>query len=273
MKKVIKALILSAGVFTLSCGSASHKNIPANTQGQPAEGALVLQSEPDKALFHATLSNDGAAVKQAIASGANVNSTNEAGDAALHLAAHADNLVVSKVLIAAGANVNLIGNGGHTPMTAAILSGKTSTLAFLLKSKAKVDLATPDNQLPICIAAGRGYAKAVDLLLKAKGNPNSKCGPFGRTPLMYAALGADVFAANGQHLDVAKRLIRAKANINARDGYRYECDEGLTAYMLAIAHQPEDSDSQSIADYLFSINRNLFDTRYDCGNIPKEMPK
>ena len=91
MKSQLIAIV--AAVVLVGCGKSSN----------PAA---------DRALLGAARDGNIGVVKQHIATGTDVNATDEAGSTPLHYAAHGGQKEVIELLIAKGADVNAIG-GGH----------------------------------------------------------------------------------------------------------------------------------------------------------------
>ncbi len=179
--------------------------------------------------------------------GADVNATTPLGIAALNLAVSNGNTAMTKLLLDSGANPNTAEPSGETVLMSAAALGDPGVVKALLEHGASVNARDPNfGQNALMFAAREGHAAAVELLLKAKAEvnvrtnvepapkfiaPNSVPGfgfgvgilrggvpadrgrrepqPGGMSPLLYAA-------RNG-HVDVAKLLLNAGAELNARE--------------------------------------------------------
>ena len=108
-------------------------------------------------LMNAAKNGDLDGSQRAIASGANVNATNETGVSALYIAAGLGHKEVTKLLIEKGANVNAKTGGGFTPLMQAALTGQVEIARMLLDAgadatvtdianKNAVDYAPPDRK-------------------------------------------------------------------------------------------------------------------------------
>jgi ankyrin repeat protein len=118
-------------------------------------GALLAAgcgpSSPRTSLTTAAQSGNYPAVRQHIASHADLNAKDSAGWTPLHLAAMKGDLAMVKLLAEAGADVNRAGPAGKTPVAAAREKGQTSVVQYL-EARAAAAPATTAEKTP----RGRG---------------------------------------------------------------------------------------------------------------------
>ena len=93
--------------------------------------------EADRALLDAAETENIAAVKQHLDTGADVNAKNDTGTTPLHTAAIFGRKEVVELLIAKGADVNAKTKYGETPLDWAILSNHSETTDLLRKHGGK----------------------------------------------------------------------------------------------------------------------------------------
>ena len=196
-------------------------------------------------LLEAAKRGDLPAVRMLVKQGANVNSTQGDGAAALHWAAHWDDSEMADLLLVAGAQVNAADDNGVTPLSLACLNGRAGMVGKLLDAGADPNAARVTGETPLMTAAHSGDLASVALLLAHGARTNAKEQLRGQTPLMLAAAGnhagiaalliakgADVlarsthnftallFAAQQGNLEIARMLLAAGADVNeaAPDG-------------------------------------------------------
>jgi ankyrin repeat protein len=119
MKSTFVSIV--AAVLLVGCGESQQSN-PA-PEAKPVEPvAEASQPEPptakavDISIHDAAKEGNIEAVKQHLASGADVNAKDKNGFTPLHLAAMQGQKEVAELLIANGADVNAKGDGGRTPL-------------------------------------------------------------------------------------------------------------------------------------------------------------
>lgn len=184
----------------------------------------------------------GSDVHKHLLDGVDINTVNDHGHTALHLAAMEGHLDVCGVLLAAGANVNapalLLGttplhfaaqfghrevcnalfaagadanastNDGKTPLHDAAATPHHEVCKLLLAAGANVNIVGGEGSTPLHIAVGNGFHEVCDVLLAASADPNAVTTGIDRsTPLHIAA-------ARG-FIDLCNALIVAGANVNA----------------------------------------------------------
>jgi ankyrin repeat protein len=192
------------------------------------------------------------AVRLLIEAGVDVNGAEpRRGQNALMWAASEGHADVVDLLIAKGANVDTASKSGFTPLVFASLKDSVPTVERLLKAGANPNYALPDGTQVLAVAASNGSASAALALLDGGADPNVK-DKAGNTPLHVAAQtgaldlvkkllakGADLnarnaptkmagfrpipgeltpllMAARGNHVEVMRALIEAKADITAK---------------------------------------------------------
>ncbi len=213
--------------------------------------------------------DDLAGSKALLKAGANPNGLTERGISPLSLAIANGNAAMVKLLLDAGANANQLEPSGETQLMMAAQAGVLPVVQLLLAKGAQVDAREKNfDQTALMYAARAGHAEIVSALLAAGANanvatkvgatpefikPNSVPGfgfgvgilrggvpadrgrreptPGGMTPLLYAA--------RHDRLEVAKRLVQAGADVNAKEA------NGIWPLLMAISN-----DNVAVAHYL-----------------------
>ena len=206
---------------------------------------------------------DFAAVRAALAAGADAREVQADGTTALHWAVQHDREETVAALLAAGAGPDARNRYGVTPLALACLNGSAAVAARLLAAGADPNLAAPGGETPLLTAARAGRAALVRELLARGAEVNARLPGSGQTALMWAAAeghapvveallaaGADAcaavdsgftalfFAARGGHRAAAAALLRAGVDVNdvtrpARTGGKLP-RRGTSALLLAI---------------------------------------
>ena len=195
-------------------------------------------------IFFSSIENgDIKQVRELLSQGTNVNSINEEGWSALHIAVKANKPAIVKELLShKKIDMNPVlpvdtifteGDNkwyadGQTPLLLASYYGYYDIVTILLSYGADV-LAkdTIDDAMAIHIASARGYANVVSAILDSSAVKNSGVDianigdNTGTTPLMWAAMNNQV--------PVISVLLRYKSNINLQD------DDGWTPLHFATA--------------------------------------
>jgi len=159
-------------------------------------------------LLDAAQARDTAAVRAALAAGADANARDVDGSTPLLYAAHAADAATVRALLGAGADPNLANRYGVAPLHEAALVGDVDLVHALLDKGAEVDRALPEGETPLMLASRTGGAAAVRLLIERGANVNVLERWQGQTPLMYAAA--------YDRAEVARALIAAGADVNAK---------------------------------------------------------
>jgi ankyrin repeat protein len=192
------------------------------------------------ALHWAAYRDDLDTVVLLLGAGAHAKATNRYGVSPLSLAATNGNARIIERLLKAGADPKTLLPGGETPLMTAARTGKPDAVRLLLVAGADVNARESSRgQTALMWAAAQGNAAVIGLLIEAGAEVHARAtGPTGRpgapepgeqsgrrtefdldgqrldnfTPLL--------FAVRRGHLEAARTLLRAGANVNdtARDG-------------------------------------------------------
>jgi uncharacterized protein len=165
----------------------------------------------------AAINGSAAMLDRLLKTGADVNAPlTPAGDTALMMAARTGKTDAIRVLLEAGASVNKSeGWGGTTPLMWAVSEGHTAAARLLIEAGADVSA----RSHYVAAANGRGFEGRTPVARSAEGKPEEFASGW-LTPLMLAA--------REGHLDVARILVGAGADIDAAAG------DGKTALAIAI---------------------------------------
>ena len=162
------------------------------------------------------------------------------------------NLDAAKALIRAGASIDFAvknSNPAYGPILSCIDYSKNNALdmvTLLLKSGAKTEGDNGITELPLIRAVGAGNLKAVELLLASGANPNGKA-RISETP----ALGMLSAVQESNRGALAKALLAAKADVNARDSW------GNTPLMLLAKNTRHDAGAAATAGLLLSAGAKV----------------
>ncbi|KAK8770150.1 hypothetical protein V5799_013386 [Amblyomma americanum] len=216
------------------------------------------------------LENDLPAVRSSLTNRAAVDAQDAEGTTGLQIAATNGYKILAEYLIGQSADVNLANNYGWTPLMHAAQHGQVSVVALLLHHGATVNATGRLGVGALALAAGGGHHSAVCLLLEAGADTADSavhCGSV-LTPLGAAAVNGHVsvigallqrgssvnqvllatgasplmLAASGGHLRAAQVLMHHRANPNQNNFY------GQTALDVATACA-----KMEVAEYLRSI--------------------
>ncbi|MCA1409103.1 ankyrin repeat domain-containing protein [Ensifer sp. IC3342] len=139
-------------------------------------------------LFDAVASGQAAAVKKALAVGADVDSRTRDQATPLINAALADKLVIAELLIGKGADVMARTSGGFTPLHAAAYSGSVPIAKLLLDHGATLDdAANKAGATPLMVAGEENHVALAEFLL-AKGANVGRAEVHGYMPITRAFL-------------------------------------------------------------------------------------
>ena len=220
--------------------------------------------------------DDVAEAKRLLKAGADPNGLTERGITPLTLAIANGNAEMVALLLKAGADAKHSEPSGETHLMMASQVGVLAIVEDLLKHGAPVDVRDPNyGQTALMFAARAGHADVVSALLAHHANPNAATDvgeippfikpnsvpgfgfgvgilrggvpagrgrrepiPGGMTPLLYAA--------RHNQLEVAKRLIAAGADVNAKEA------NGIWPLLMAISN-----DNMAVAHYLLEHGSNV----------------
>src|SRR5258708_8292037 len=214
-------------------GQISREHAEALNEGNPA--TFEPRLSPELRLVRAAYNRDIAQVRELLAKGANPDGKDDSGSTALMVFVNRNDVKGTKLLLEHGADANAKSNRGVT----CLMRARDMRVArLLLENGAGVSVADLRVETALSHAAEHGDVEFVALLLKKGASPNTHNLPdthnssflnppvksaYGRTPLMNAT--------NFGHSEVVRLLLRAAADVNARDS------NGSTALSLAIKYK------------------------------------
>ncbi|KAM9237224.1 ankyrin-2 isoform 2-T2 [Dugong dugon] len=105
-------------------------------------------------------------VQELLGRGSAVDSATKKGNTALHIASLAGQAEVVKVLVKEGANINAQSQNGFTPLYMAAQENHTDVVKYLLENGANQSTATEDGFTPLAVALQQGHNQAVAILLE-----------------------------------------------------------------------------------------------------------
>jgi ankyrin repeat protein len=137
-------------------------------------------------LFDAIAAGDKAAVEQALANGAGVDSRAHDQATPLIAAALANQLAISELLLSNGADAMARNSGGFTPLHAAAFSGSLPIAKLLLeKGAALEDAANKAGVTPLMVAGEENHVELAEFLI-AKGADVNHAEVHGYVPMTRA---------------------------------------------------------------------------------------
>ncbi|XP_073428018.1 ankyrin-2 isoform X19 [Dendrobates tinctorius] len=105
-------------------------------------------------------------VQELLERGSSVDSATKKGNTALHIASLAGQLDVVKTLIKQGANINAQSQNGFTPLYMAAQENHLDVVKYLLENGANQSTATEDGFTPLAVALQQGHNMVVAILLE-----------------------------------------------------------------------------------------------------------
>ncbi|XP_060155054.1 ankyrin-2 isoform X32 [Globicephala melas] len=105
-------------------------------------------------------------VHELLGRGSAVDSATKKGNTALHIASLAGQAEVVKVLVKEGANINAQSQNGFTPLYMAAQENHIDVVKYLLENGANQSTATEDGFTPLAVALQQGHNQAVAILLE-----------------------------------------------------------------------------------------------------------
>ena len=170
-------------------------------------------------LFTAAKLGDAKEIAQAVASGADPNLADAAGNTLLITAAREEQpRVVAELIKQRGIKLDTRNAAGDSALMLASLRGYNEVVELLLKAGARFN---HDGWNPLLYAAFEGRVAIVEMLLAKGANPDALA-PNRSTPLMFAA-------RNG-HEDVVVRLLKAGANVDLKNDQNETADSWAGKY-------------------------------------------
>ena len=184
-------------------------------------GAAWAQTAPSAAdiaayrgLHAAAQRGDGAALRQALAGGADVSGRDGHGRTPVHVAAFARQREAIQALAAAGADLGLLENDRYDAVTLAAVADDEETLRVLLALGASAKLTTSRYDGTALIAAAHLGHDGVVRQLVAAGAPLDHVNNLHWTAVIEAIVLGD---GGPRHQATLKALIDAKANLQLAD--------------------------------------------------------
>lgn len=147
-------------------------------------------------------------VQALLRQGADPNAAQADGMAALHWAAHDDDIAVAKLLLDAGARPGTKNRYGITPLFLACENGSAAMADLLLRAGADPNVTLRGGETMLMTAARTGQVDTVKALLAHGAEVGAREDIGGQSALMWAA-------AEG-HADVVRELLNAGSDIGLR---------------------------------------------------------
>lgn len=209
------ALVLAAvAVVAAAAVAAVAQEVPRAPSGAAAVAQEVplapsAADVPTFPLAESAARGDMQTVRALLAEGkVDANAPSRDGTPALHWAVRVGDRETAERLVAAGADVNAANRYGVSPLHLAVEAGDAPMTRWLLDAGA--DAAAPDRagEPPLVLGAHVGGPAVAQALLEHGAAVDIRDGNFGQTPLMVAV--------REGHLELAKRLLAAGADVNAQ---------------------------------------------------------
>jgi len=246
----LAAAVLGAPLLLAACKDRGER-----LEADLGDAGYTLTAE---GWFRAAAADDVAAMERFLGSGFSLDTRDDTGDAALHLAAAAGARDTAAFLLRRGMAIDLRGAGGRTPLMSAVAANQTSMTGWLLRQGADPQLQDDDGFRPMMLAVRHGShgsigeiapyhreeldkalllasllgnAAAIDTLTNFGASVYARMED-GRTPLMLAAENghADAIAIL---VDIgASRFATDEAGLSAADHARNAGHEELVALIL-----------------------------------------
>jgi ankyrin repeat protein len=234
-------LLIGTSAFAQTAAPAASANatklVAAVKAGESAAAVLLLQRKVDPnaaevdgttALHWAVRNGDATLVDRLLRAGAKPTTANRYGVTPLPLACEQGDPAMVERLLKAGASANLTGPQGETALHTCARAGHVAAAKVLVAHGASLNAGDSwRGQTPIMWAAAQGHAEMVSMLAEAGADVNARSSiiawerqrtseprdkwlpPGGFTPLL--------FAAREGHVDAAKALIKAGADVSVVD--------------------------------------------------------
>ncbi|NWU52452.1 ANK2 protein, partial [Dromas ardeola] len=158
-------------------------------------------------------------VQELLERGSAVDSATKKGNTALHIASLAGQAEVVKVLVKEGANINAQSQNGFTPLYMAAQENHIEVVKYLLENGANQSTATEDGFTPLAVALQQGHNQAVAILLE-----NDTKGKV-RLPALHIAARKDdtksaaLLLQNDHNADVQSKVTRCCRKGNRVSGF------------------------------------------------------
>ncbi|NXO38390.1 ANK2 protein, partial [Locustella ochotensis] len=159
-------------------------------------------------------------VQELLERGSAVDSATKKGNTALHIASLAGQAEVVKVLVKEGANINAQSQNGFTPLYMAAQENHIEVVKYLLENGANQSTATEDGFTPLAVALQQGHNQAVAILLE-----NDTKGKV-RLPALH-------IAARKDDTKSAALLLQNDHNADVQSKGRFPLQSGFTPLHIA----------------------------------------
>ncbi|MBK8395912.1 MAG: ankyrin repeat domain-containing protein [Leptospiraceae bacterium] len=170
--------------------------------------------------LEAATKGDFALIESELKKGFDINTSDENGNTALHIAALKANLELTKFLLQKGANLNQKDGNGDSPLANAAAVGSLEVVKLLIEKGSEVDSKNQTGWTPLRWASNEGYLPIVNFLIE-KGAE------------IYPLYMADRYfleeAKNG-NLDGMQKYLNKGASINAVD------EDGISALLYVTSN-------------------------------------
>lgn len=123
-----------------------------------------MSEEDIELLIDGARYDDAEDVQAALAKGVPVDSQDEQGRTALHMAAANGHVEILKILLSAGANVEAPNSQENTPLHYACLNGQTEAVAVLLSHGALPSALNSASRTPVDEALDAGHEAVMELI-------------------------------------------------------------------------------------------------------------
>ena len=192
-------------LLCLACSSTAAAQTPPS--------ARDLATYPP--LFLAVVNDDEAALQSAIASAEDIDTRDDHGRSALHVAAFYANHAAMRALVAAGADANALENDYYDIATIAAVADDTDPLRLALRLGCSPANVTSRYRGTALIAAAHlGHVEVVETLIEA-GAPLDHVNNLGWTALIESIVLGD---GGERHTLTLRALVAAGADANLADG-------------------------------------------------------
>ncbi len=176
-------------------------------------------------LFYAVTNGNAAISARLLAAGANANGSGQAGDTLLMIAARGGSNEIVQALLERGASPNATdGVAQQTPLMWAVRANNLKAVKLLLDHGANVNAKTRSGELPARRPPGAGGGSHGAGIVRG-GWPDR-----GYQTEAPGAMSALMYAARDGHLEIARALLDAKADVNQGDV------NGITPLISAITN-------------------------------------
>ena len=179
----------------------------------------LAAAAPDLRLVDAAVRQDGAAVRQLLGAGADVDTRRADGATALLWAAHWDDRETVRQLLGAGADVDAADDHGVTPLIRAAENASAGTVDLLLAAGADPKAAQTSGLTALMVAARTGSIEVVRALLAHGADVNAATTETSATALMWAVA--------APHRVIVERLLEGGAEIGV------STSKGMTPLLTA----------------------------------------